>query len=34
MAVYTTILANYLFWIAQHTMIFLWSSTNWQYVRM
>lgn len=34
MTVYTTILANYLFWIAQCTMIFLWSPRNWQYVGM
>lgn len=30
MPVYTTILANYLFWIAQYTMIFLWSPRKWQ----
>lgn len=34
MTVYTTILANYLFWIAQYTMIFLWSPRNWQCVGM
>lgn len=34
MTVYTTILANYLFWIAQHTMTFLWSPRKWQCVGM
>lgn len=34
MTVYTTILANYLFWIAQYRKISLWSLRYWQHVGM